>query len=460
MHTKKTIHIKNATLINEGSITKGVDVLIDKNGYIALVSTSSISTHAEIVIDAEGKYLIPGVIDAHVHFREPGLTHKGDIDSESRAAVAGGTTSFMDMPNTNPQVLTQQLLEDKYDLASKKSLANYSFFMGVSNSNVDEVLKTDATRVCGAKIFMCHSTGNMKANSNDMLEAMFSRCKFLIATHCEDEEIINENMEKAKQQYGDQVPWDIHADIRSESACVKSTKLAMSLAQQYNTRLHVVHLTTAGEIDLFKQFNNIPLNQKRITCETTPHHLWFDRNDYAKLGALIKCNPSIKDTKHKNALLDAIISNDIDMIATDHAPHTLLEKQDPSYWTCPSGIPTIQYSLNILLELYQQGKIELIKIVEKMCHSPAICFQISKRGFIREGYWADLVLFELQSDTNPDAVTLVNRDYTIYSKCGWSPFDGYQFKSRITHTIVSGHVAFANGVIDDTVKGQRILFDR
>jgi dihydroorotase len=457
MHTKKTLLICNTTLVNEGRITKDVHILIT-NGIISRISTEPISAQADLTIDANNKYLIPGVIDAHVHFREPGLTHKGDIESESRAAVAGGTTSFMEMPNTSPQVLTQDLLEQKYQIAATRSLANYSFFMGVSNDNIEQVLKTDPKRVCGAKIFMCHSTGNMKANSEKMLDEMFSKCKFLIATHCEDEDIVSENATKIREQYGDQVPWDLHVDIRSEQACVKSTEMAIGLARKYGTRLHVVHLTTAGEIELFAQDAKTPLSQKRITCETTPHHLWFDRNDYARLGALLKCNPSVKEQKHKDALLNALLEGSIDMIATDHAPHTLQEKQDPSYWTCPSGLPTIQFSLSVLLEMHLQGKISLVDVVEKMCHNPAICFQVEKRGFIREGYWADLVLFELNTE-NLQSVTEVTKD-NIQGKCGWSPFEGQTFGSRITHTIVSGHLAYANNVFDDSCKGERLLFDR
>ncbi|KAL0479236.1 dihydroorotase [Acrasis kona] len=453
-----SILIKNATLINEGVVTSNACVLVDSRGIISKITDNTDNLNADQVIDATGHYLIPGVIDAHVHFREPGLTHKGDIYSESRAAVSGGITSYMDMPNTSPQVLTQQTLEDKYKLSSQKSSANYSFFMGVSLDNIDEVLKTDPNKVCGAKIFLCNSTGDMKANSEKMLQDMFSQCNFLIATHCEDEDIVQENARKVKQEHGNAVPWDLHVDIRSERACVESTKMAVELAKKHNTRLHVVHLTTQGEVDLFRQLPNVPLEEKRITCETTPHHLWFDRSNYATLGAKLKCNPSVKEANHKEALLSGLKEGLIDMIATDHAPHTLKEKQDPSYWTCPSGLPTIQFSLNVLLEMHLRGEIELTQIVDKMCHAPAKVFQVDRRGFVREGYWADLTLFKL-SEGGDENVTEVNQN-TIRGKCGWSPFEGTVFRSKVTHTIVSGKLAYENGQINDKVVGERILFNR
>jgi dihydroorotase len=443
--------IRNATIINEGQITPNTDVLVNEQGRIAQITPySSNSTHnASRVIDATGLYLMPGVIDTHVHFREPGLTSKADMNTESAAAVAGGTTSIMDMPNTTPQALTQEILEQKYEIASTKCISNYSFYMGLSNANMDEVLKTDNRRVCALKVFMCHSTGNMKVDES-LLDEVFSKFKGIICTHCEDEPTIIENSRIAREKYGDQVPWETHADIRSEEACVKSTELAIRYAKKHNARLHVVHLTSEKEIELFS--NDVPLSQKRITCEVAPHHLWFDTSDYAILGSKLKCNPAVKEARHKKALLEGLLNDKIDMIATDHAPHLLSEKND-NYWNAPSGIPLIQNSLNMLLQFYKQGKISLEKIVEKMCHSPAQCFQVEKRGYIREGYWADLTLFDLNSTTS---VTADN----LFYKCKWSPFEGYTFDSKITHTIVSGQVAFENGAVNQDVRGQRLLFER
>jgi len=452
------IHIKNATLINEGQLIPSTDIFINSTtGKIDSITSSSNNNdhHANVTrtIDATGKYIMPGVIDTHVHFREPGLTQKADMRTESMAAVYGGTTTVFDMPNTVPQALDQQTLQNKYDLAETKCLANYSFYMGLSDTNLEsEVMKTDEKTVCALKVFMCHSTGNMKVDEN-LLDSLFSKYKGMICTHCEDECVVNQNAQVVKQKYSDpaQIPWSCHAEIRSEEACVKSTELAIRMAKKHNARLHVVHLTSAGELELFDD-ESVPLTNKRITCEVAPHHLWFDKSDYEKYGSLIKCNPSIKEARHKEALLDALLHDKIDMIATDHAPHLLSEKND-NYWNAPSGIPTIQHSLYMMLQFYKRGEISLEKLVEKMCHSPALCFQVSKRGFVREGYWADLVLLDL------DAKTTVTKESILY-KCGWSPFEGYTFDSNITHTFVNGQIACENGVVNENVRGQRVLFDR
>ncbi len=391
-----------------------------------------------------------GVIDDQVHFREPGLTHKAQIYTEAKAAVKGGTTTFMEMPNTKPQALTQKLLADKYEIGAKDSLANYSFFMGVSNENLEEVLKTDNNNVCGLKIFMGSSTGDMLVDDRQVLETIFSQTDMLIATHCEDEETITKNSSAAKMEYGDDVPMRLHPEIRNVEACYKSSSLAVELAKKYNTRLHILHISTAKELDLFT--NKIPLAQKRITAEVCVHHLWFDAVDYEKMGSLIKCNPAIKEAQNKDALWKGLLDDRLDIIATDHAPHTWEEKQ-ANYWNAPSGLPLVQHGLLMMLEAYKQHKISLEKIAEKMAHAPAICFQIKERGFVREGYFADLVLFDLE---NPTIVTKEDLEY----KCSWSPFEGYTFDSQITHTIVSGHLAYENGKFDESEKGMRISFKR
>lgn len=444
---QKSILITQARLVNEGRIYEA-DVYI-KDGLIAKIG-SSLSTHADIVIDADGKYLFPGVIDDQVHFREPGLTHKATIYTESKAAIAGGVTSFMEMPNTVPNALTQELLADKYGIASQTSLANYSFFMGASNDNMEEVLKTDSRNVCGIKIFMGSSTGNMLVDSERTLENIFSKSPMLIAVHCEDEATIRANAEKYKTRYGNDIPVRFHPVIRSEEACFKSSSMAVALAKKHNTRLHILHISTADELSLFT--NTIPLAQKKITSEVCVHHLWFDADDYETLGTQIKCNPAVKDKRHKKALLEALLDDRLDIIATDHAPHTWQEKQQ-NYWQAPSGVPLIQYSLPMMLEFYHQGKISLEKIAEKMSHAPAQCFQIERRGFIREGYWADLTLVD------PYTRDIVTQDKILY-KCGWSPFTGRSFQSVITHTMVSGHLVYAEGKFDESTKGQRLLFDR
>ena len=439
--------ISNALLINEGKIILA-DVFI-QNGLIAQIG-QSLDVQADESIDAEGKYLMPGIIDDQVHFREPGLTHKGELYTESKAAVAGGITSFMEMPNTKPQTLTQELLEQKYQRAKEVSLANYSFFMGASNDNLEEVLKTDPKNVGAIKIFMGSSTGNMLVDDKSVLENIFEKSKMLIAVHCEDEATIQQNTAHYKSIYGEDVPIEMHPKIRSDEACYKSSSMAIELAKKHNTRLHVFHLSTAKEMELFR--NDIPLEEKRITAEVCIHHLWFDDSQYADKGTHIKWNPAVKSKADKEAVFEALLDDRIDIIATDHAPHTLEEKNN-TYFNAPSGGPLVQHALVAMLELYHQGKIRLEKIVEKMCHAPAICFQVENRGFIREGYAADLVLVEIDSPWE------VNKDNILY-KCAWSPFEGNTFKSRVTHTWVNGHLAYQNGSFDESQKGHRLTFDR
>lgn len=443
----KSILIKNAQIINRGEIKSG-DIFI-KNGKIEQIG-GTIDRHADTEINAEGKYAMPGIIDDQVHFREPGLTHKSNLYTEPRSAVAGGTTSFMEMPNTKPAALTQELLEDKYQIAAKKSLANYSFFMGASNENLEEVLKTDEKNVCGVKVFMGSSTGNMLVDDRTTLDGIFSQCPMLIATHCEDEATIRKNLAAFKEKYGENVPIDQHPIIRNVEGCLKSSTLAVELAKKHNTRLHILHISTADELALFR--NDIPLKEKRITAEVCVHHLYFNADDYATKGTQIKCNPAIKSQAHQSALFPALLDNRLDIIATDHAPHTWEEKQG-TYFNAPSGVPLVQHSLNVMLEFYEKGMISLERIVEKMCHAPAECFQVEKRGFLDEGYWADVVLFDLNEKT---AVTKDN----IYYKCNWSPFEGHTFNSKIETTIVSGHLAYQNGQFFEDKKGERMTFER
>jgi dihydroorotase len=444
----KNILIRNATIVNENKQFVA-DVFI-QNGHIERID-SSISPKGNFIdINAEGKYLLPGVIDDQVHFREPGLTYKGDIFTESRAAVAGGITSYMEMPNTIPNVFTQELLEDKYSIASNKSLANYSFFIGASNDNVEEVLITDKKKVAGIKIFMGSSTGNMLVDNEKTLDFLFSRSDILIATHCEDEGTIRKNIQLFKDIYGEDIPTFCHPLIRSAEACYKSSSMAVSLANKYKTRLHILHISTAKELELFR--NDIPLEEKNITSEACIHHLWFDDSDYERLGNFIKWNPAIKSKEDKEAIFKAVLDNRIDIIATDHAPHTLEEKNQ-SYLKAPSGGPLVQHALVAMLEFYHQKKITLEKIVEKMCHHPAICFKVELRGYIREGYWADMVLVDLNSPWKVDKSN-------ILAKCNWSPFEGITFQSKVTHTIVSGHLAYDNGILNEEQKGRRLLFDR
>lgn len=440
------IIIQNAQIINEGQIFKG-SVLIE-NGIITKISTKEIHKSDAEIIDATGKHLIPGMIDDQVHFREPGLTHKADIYSESRAAVAGGITSFMEMPNTVPNTLTQELLQDKYDIASKNSIANYSFFMGASNDNLDEVLKTNPRNVCGVKVFMGSSTGNMLVDNTEVLEELFSKCKMLVAAHCEDEPTVKANEAKYKAQYGEDVPIKYHPDIRSANACYLSSSFAVNLAKKHGTRFHVLHISTAKETELFD--NTISLKDKKITSEACVHHLWFSDADYETKGTLIKWNPAVKTANDRDKIFEAVLNNKIDIIATDHAPHTLDEKQN-KYFKAPSGGPLVQHALVSMLEHYHNGKISLEKIVEKTSHAPADCFNIEKRGYIREGYHADLVLFDLN---NPWTVEKSNLLY----KCGWSPFEGVEFKAKISHTFVNGNLVFDGSIIEGN-NGTRLLFN-
>ncbi|CCH56382.1 amidohydrolase [Fibrisoma limi BUZ 3] len=440
--------IRNARTVNEGSITE-TDLLI-KGGFIERISSDLTEQYVDRVIDANGSFLLPGVIDDQVHFREPGLTHKATIRSESRAGVAGGVTTFMEMPNTVPNALTQNLLADKYEIAARTSLANYSFFMGVSNHNLDEVLRTDPKTVCGIKVFMGSSTGNMLVDNERILDDLFRQSPMLIATHCEDEATIRANTEQYRQEYGESATAALHPLIRSEEACLKSSSLAVELALRHNTRLHILHISTADELSLFR--NDIPLREKRITAEVCVHHLWFDSRDYDRLDNQIKCNPAIKAPHHKEQLLAALLDDRLDIIATDHAPHTRAEKQQ-SYWQAPSGLPLVQHPLLMMLEFVKQDKISLETVVRKMCHAPADCFQIDRRGYIREGYWADLVLVDM------DQSTPVSKQNILY-QCGWSPLEGYTFGSRITHTIVSGELVYENGEFLTDRAGKRVLFNR
>ncbi|HLO70453.1 MAG TPA: dihydroorotase [Flavipsychrobacter sp.] len=441
-----SVLIKGATVVNEGK-QEVTDVFV-KNGRIEKIGTG-IQPDADCrEINAEGLYLLPGVIDDQVHFREPGLTHKANIASEARAAVAGGTTSFMEMPNTVPAALTQELLEDKYAIAASSSVANYSFFMGVANDNADEVLKTNAKKkdICGIKIFMGSSTGNMLVDNYLTLNKLFSESELLIATHCEDERVVKANKEK----YPNADHASFHPLIRDVEACFESSFSAVQLAKQHNTRLHILHISTAKELQLFT--NMLPLEDKRITSEVCVHHLHFTADDYAQFGNLIKCNPAIKAPENKAALWEALLDDRLDIIATDHAPHTWEEKQQP-YAQAPAGVPLVQHSLLLMLQYVKQGKISIEKVAEKMSHTPAICFQIAERGYIREGYWADLVLVDMN---NPYTVT---KDNILY-KCGWSPFEGHSFPATVKYTLVSGQIAYENGTINDSVRGQRLRFDR
>ena len=453
----KTTLLTNTRLVNEGRIQE-VDVLIQQ-GRIARIDGDLQHIAADRVIDAKGSHLLPGVIDDQVHFREPGLTHKATIGTEARATVAGGTTTFMEMPNTVPNALTQSLLEDKYDIAARTSLANYSFYMGASNDNYDEVMRTDPERVCGIKIFMGSSTGNMLVDAQSVLEKLFADAPCLIATHCEDEPTVRQRMEFFREKYGDEVPYDIHAIVRNEDACLKSSGFAVELAKKKGTRLHILHISTGVETGLFdighRVDGRILLSDgspKLITAEACVHHLWFDAEDYRQWGTKIKCNPSIKALPNKDDILRALLDDRIDVIATDHAPHTADEKAQP-YWQAPSGLPLVQHSLNVMLEFVREGKVPLERVVEKMSHAVADCFQIRERGYLREGYHADLVLVDLGQ------TTLVQPD-NLYTKCGWSPFEGTTFHSRVTHTFVSGHLAYEAGAFDESVMGQRLLFSR
>jgi dihydroorotase len=442
-----TILIKAATIVNEHK-QYVADVLI-KDGLIDRID-SIIDQQADEIINAEGLYLLPGCIDDQVHFREPGLTYKADIYTESRAAVAGGITSFMEMPNTVPNTLTQELLEDKYQIASRNSLANYSFFMGASNNNLDEVLRTDTSKVCGIKVFMGSSTGNMLVDDPHTLEKLFAQSPMLIATHCEDEATIKSNLAHYKQLLGENIPVRLHPKIRSAEACYLSSSMAIELAKKHNTRLHILHISTERETHLFD--NTTPLKDKRITAESCIHHLWFTDADYETKGNYIKWNPAVKTEADRDGILKAVLDGRIDVIATDHAPHTIEEKEQP-YLQAPSGGPLVQHALPAMLELYHHGKISLEQIVEKMAHNVAILFQIEKRGFIREGYWADLVLVNLNKPWN------VNKNNILY-KCSWSPFEGNTFRSQVAYTLISGNLAYANGNLIEGKAGKRLNFNR
>lgn len=443
--------LKNALVINEGK-SEVKHILVDGQYITKIVENADsveISKDCK-VLDLRDKWIVPGVIDDQVHFRDPGLTKKADISTESRAAVAGGVTSYMDMPNTIPNVLTQEILEDKFQMAAGKSLANFSFYMGVSNNNSEEVLKTNPKTVCGIKIFLGASTGNMLVDKQETLEKLFAEAPTLIAVHCEDEETIQNNLKEAREKYNDLIPIESHPDIRSHEACLKSSTFAVNLAKKHGTRLHVLHLSTAEETDLFN--NDLPLEEKKITSEVCVHHLWFDREDYKDRGTFIKWNPAVKDRKDADGLLKALLEDKLDVIATDHAPHQLIEKDNP-YLKAPSGAPMVQHSLTAMLEMAGQEKISKEKVVEKMCHNPARMFCIEKRGYIREGYFADLVVVD------PNKKWTVSKENVLY-KCGWSPMEGIEFNSKVRQTFVNGHLVFDNGVIDDSVKGQRLKFDR
>ena len=441
--------IKNAKIVNEGVVFEG-DILIENEFIKEIAQKISPKSSECIIIDADGSYVIPGAIDDQVHFREPGLTHKGTIETESRAAVAGGITSFIEQPNTVPNAVTQELLEDKYEIASKTSYANYSFMMGGTNDNLEEILKTNPRNVAGIKLFLGSSTGNMLVDNEEVLEKIFSSTKMLIAVHCEDEGTIKANLEKYKAEYGDDIPMKYHHLIRSAEACYISSSKAIELAKKTGARLHVFHLSTAKEMDLFT--NKIPLEEKQITAEVCIHHLWFTDADYEKKGAFIKWNPAVKTQEDKDALWKALLDDRIDVIATDHAPHTLEEKLNP-YVTCPSGGPLVQHAVVAMFEKHHQGKISVEKIVEKMCHNPAKIFKIEKRGFIREGYFADIAIVNAYLPWN------VKKE-NILAKCGWSPFEGFNFKSRITHTFVNGKLVFTNGKVKEIKVAQRLLFER
>ena len=442
------ILIKNAQIVNEGKIFKS-DILIE-NDLIAKISETIPEENIDKIIDAEGEFLIPGVIDDQVHFREPGLTHKGDIESESKAAIAGGTTSFIEQPNTVPNAVTQELLEEKYKIAAEKSYANYSFSMGGTNDNLEEVLKTNPRNVAAIKLFLGSSTGNMLVDNPEILEEIFSKVKMPICVHCEDETTIRKNTEIYKEKYGEDIPVKFHHLIRSEEACYLSSSKAVELAKTTGARLHIYHLSTAKETELFR--NDIPLKEKKITAEVCVHHLHFTNKDYETKGSLIKWNPAVKTEKDKNGLWEALLDDRIDVIATDHAPHTLEEKSN-KYLKCPSGAPLVQHSLNVMLEYYKNGKISLEKIVEKMCHNPAILFEIEKRGFIKEGYKADLVLVDLNKEYT------VSKENILY-KCGWSPLENEIFHSEITHTFINGNLAYEKGRFSDEKFGERLLFER
>jgi dihydroorotase len=448
MH-KKSILIKNARIVNEGSVVQG-DLLIEGQYIKEIADSISVKNSNVTIIDAENNFLIPGVIDDQVHFREPGLTHKASIETESRAAIAGGITSFIEMPNTNPQATTIQALEDKFEIAAKTSSANYSFMFGGTNDNLDEILKVDPQKVAGLKLFLGSSTGNMLVDNPEVLEKIFKSTDLLISVHCEDEETIKQNTARYLETYGEDIPIKCHPEIRSAEACYISSSKAIALAKKTGARLHVFHLTTAKEMELFS--NKKPLKDKKITAEVCVHHLCFSDADYEKKGTFIKWNPAVKSATDRAALWTALLNDKIDVIATDHAPHTLEEKLN-SYMKAPSGGPLVQHALVAMMEAYHSGKIAIEKMVEKMCHNPAILFQIEKRGYIKEGYFADLVL------VNPNNPWTVNKTNVLY-KCGWSPFEGSTFKSRVSHTILNGTIVYENANFNKTNAAMRLTFKR
>lgn len=441
------IIVKNAKIVNENSVFES-DVLLENDIIVRI--DSNISDANARVIDLKGKYLLPGIIDDQVHFREPGLTHKGDIASESRAAVAGGITSYMEQPNTNPHTTTIKKLEEKFELGAKSSFANYSFSFGGTNDNLEEVKRLDKNACSGIKLFLGSSTGNMLVDDEAVIERIFRNTEMVISAHCEDETTIKRNLDKYKEEYGDDIPIKYHPKIRSAEACYLSSSKAIELAKRTGARLHVFHLSTGIETNLFR--NDIPLKEKKITAEVCIHHLWFSDEDYDTKGTLIKWNPAVKTAEDRDQLWNAVLDDRLDVIATDHAPHTIEEK-DNVYTKAPSGGPLVQHALPAILEKYHEGIITLEKIVEKMCHNPAILFQVKKRGFIKEGYFADLTAVDLNS---PWQVSRENIDY----KCGWSPFEGNTFRSKITHTFVNGHLAYENGKFSAERHAKRLTFDR
>ncbi|MEE4197409.1 MAG: dihydroorotase [Bacteroidales bacterium] len=442
--------IKNIVIVNEGTQKPG-SILIDQGKIRKILSANEeITVPVKTEIDGKGRHLFPGIIDDQVHFREPGLTQKADIYTESKAAIAGGITSFMEMPNTVPQTTNQQLLAQKFKLGEQKSLANFSFYLGATNDNLHEITRTNPKEVCGVKVFMGSSTGNMLVDDQKALAAIFAESPLLIATHCEDESTIRNNISKYKKKYGEQIPIHFHPRIRSEEACFKSSSLAVELAQKYNTRLHILHLSTAKELELLDPSPS-SIN-KKITAEVCVHHLWFSEDDYQQYGTRIKWNPAIKTSKDRDKLLEGLRKNRIDVVATDHAPHTWAEKEN-SYLRAPSGGPLVQHSFPAMLELYHQQKITLEEITQKMCHTPAEIFRIDKRGYIREGYWADLVLVDLNDPWT------VEKNNILY-KCNWSPFEGQTFNSKITHTLVNGNIVYDQGDFREEVKGMKLIFNR
>lgn len=446
---KRQILIKNAKIVNEGKTIEG-DILVEGDIIKEIDSSISVKSANITVIDAEGNYVLPGMIDDQVHFREPGLTHKANIETESKAALAGGITSFIEMPNTNPQTTTVEKLEEKFAIAAETSYANYSFMFGGTNDNLDEVLKVDPKTVAGLKLFLGSSTGNMLVDDPKVIEKIFSSTDMVISVHCEDEATIRENLAKYKAKFGDDIPMEKHPVIRSEEACYLSSSKAIELAKKTGARLHVFHLSTGKETSLFS--NKIPLKDKKITAEVCIHHLWFSDEDYAKKGSHIKWNPAVKTSKDREQLLKALLDDRIDVIATDHAPHTLEEKNNP-YTSAPSGGPLVQHALVALLEMHHQGKISIEKIVEKACHNPAILFDVEKRGYIKEGYFADLVIVDINSPWT------VNKSNILY-KCGWSPFEGNTFKSRVTHTILNGQLVYNNFKVLNVKASKRLTFNR